>query len=610
MLLLVSRKLERMYAKVNTKYFGEIPEKGIWPDTLNFEDMAQFSQNFLYNAVDFADSLRPYFYCFYGEDPPELCHNIWDHSEDLGRFLYGSIFARLILGDEEEPEIERVWKQMIYDSIPDGERLSFRPVLSPYDPYRDKEAEQRLIAAFDSTQQDGVEADIWDNRSVFTGLFLSYLVTGDLQAKERAAKMVEEMKRISIRRGTWAFLSKFDYPLGYEPNPNEQPCPGQNMQGWIRPLVFYYEQTGDVEALELARGYAQCFIDLHPESFHDFAPRVTIGYNTHAFMYGLAGIIRCGRLTGSQKFISWSKHHYDEIMRELGTEMGWVAEQFPAAGLGKIIQSAETCTVADAIDVAIQLAQCGYPEYWGKAERLTRNYLVEAQLTDVSWMINTQKKQDDFQSTYDNVPERIKGCYVGWGAPNDFVDPKARRWRAIQNCCGPHGVFGTYMVWSSIVTYKESCEVTGNSGVYVNMAINRDSQYAQVKSYLPFEGRVDITMHQRNDLFVRIPEWVDSTAIKVQINGMDVDVKLSAGYIELGEVEVGSLVVVRYPLRRCTTREEIEGTVYTLSWKGDTVVAIEPGGTIAPMFQRSYMKDNEAPVQLTSMHRSRDTIAW
>ncbi len=595
---------------VSKSLFGTKGATEKWPKTTSIEDMAKLSQKFLNEAVDHDDSCRPYFYCFYGKTPPELTHNVWDHSEDLGRFLYASVFSRIILGQEEEPEIEQLWKKLIYESIADGEAFSCRPLPDPYDPFRDVAAEERSIAVEDYNYD--FEFDMWDNRSVFTGLYLSYLATGDSKAKECALRMIDRIKELSITKGNWAYLSRFQYPAGYMPDSFEQPAAGQNMLGWISPLVFAYEQTGDRSLIELARGYSQCFIDMWPESFHDFPENeISLGFNTHAFFYGLAGIIRCAKHLWIPKFISWSKHHFDEILKELGSSMGWIAEQFPSAILGKVPQSCETCTLVDAIDVAIQLAKCGYPEYWDIAERFFKNYFYEAQLKDTSWIeVSENKQETTMQYSNVNVPERIKGAFVGWGAPNDFVDPTARRYRALQNCCAPHGVFGEYMVWNNIITFEENNISTGEAGVFINMHLNRDTKYAKVKSYAPYEGLLEVNMHKSNRLFIRIPEGVNQEQISVEINGEISEFKYVHPFIDLGQLGEETVVLVKYPLIEKSEFEVINGQNYLLTWKGNYVVNISPSGDVAPLFKRSEMKKDKAPITEMSLNKSECTIEW
>jgi hypothetical protein len=42
----------------------------------------------------------------------------------------------------------------------------------------------------------------------------------------------------------------------------------------------------------------------------------------------------------------------------------------------------------------------------------------------------------------------------------------------------------------------------------VNLLLNRASAWADLDSYIPYEGRVDVRVKRDCELAVRIPEWV------------------------------------------------------------------------------------------------------
>jgi len=110
------------------------------------------------------------------------------------------------------------------------------------------------------------------------------------------------------------------------------------------------------------------------------------------------------------------------------------------------------------------------------------------------------------------VAQRIRGDFAGYSAPNDFV--YSGEWGRghimdIQTCCIASGARGLYLGWSSIVIEK-------NRSVYVNMFLNKASKWLDVKSYLPYTGRVDLIINKDiEDLFIRIPEWVPYGAVKI-----------------------------------------------------------------------------------------------
>src|SRR5437016_3525886 len=66
----------------------------------------------------------------------------------------------------------------------------------------------------------------------------------------------------------------------------------------------------------------------------------------------------------------------------------------------------------------------------------------------------------------------------------------------------PHGACITF--WEHMVDYKDG-------QFQVNLLLNRASRWADVYSYLPYQGRVDLKMKEQcRKVRVRAPEWVDA----------------------------------------------------------------------------------------------------
>ena len=64
----------------------------------------------------------PAFKTFYDADPPYHQHTLWDHCEMPGRYLYGIVFARQLIGPDEIKDAEKKIKKNLYRQFdcPDG----------------------------------------------------------------------------------------------------------------------------------------------------------------------------------------------------------------------------------------------------------------------------------------------------------------------------------------------------------------------------------------------------------------------------------------------------------------------------------------------------------
>ena len=67
------------------------------------------------------------------------------------------------------------------------------------------------------------------------------------------------------------------------------------------------------------------------------------------------------------------------------------------------------------------------------------------------------------------------------------------------------------------------------------------------------------------------------------------------GFVKVGKVKAGSKVSVQYPLRKMKMKEEFCGWKFTIEWRGDTVVSIDPPGKRAPFFNRKHLKYRQMP---------------
>jgi len=574
------------------------------PGLLNLHQQCLLSLNFLQGTVDYWQNALPYFSIRFDEPGARLLHNHWDQSENIGRSLYATLLARVVCGITEELPVEKCWKQLIHQSIPEGEGLSYRPNPSPYDiipEARDAPAEQVAIA-----EEPILQADFWDNRSVFTGLLLSYEITGDTLAFAAARRMADQLLRLANWEGDCAFFRLMAVPLGWDPaSAKDPPVMGQHMGGWVSPLVHFFQLTGDEQALQLARGLGLSFVRTYPDTVLATAQELdpVLGMNSHSLLFLLAGLVRLHRQTGEQEYLDWARWQFDAILQHQCSEFGWTAEFMPFQLRHRGGDSCETCSLADRIDTGIQLALAGFPSYWNDVQRCALNYLVEAQLRDVSWMPLARGLQESFYLSAYHVPDRSLGAYVGWGAPNDFVDVNSRAPGRIQNCCGAHGVFACHQLWRHAVQKTES-------GIDVHLNISCNTPWCSVLTHAPIQGCLEVFLKINALLRVRLPDWVDRTQIHAVLSGQgDQAFDVQGEYIVLSGL-AGTTVTITYPMRRESRKETIGGQCYDVLWVDDYVTSIDPGGKILPLFQRDLGAVKETYDREVAWPARIDAIEW
>jgi DUF1680 family protein len=302
-------------------------------------------------------------------------------------------------------------------------------------------------------------------------------------------------------------------------------------------------------------------------------------------------------MTGRKDLLERAERAVDFALG-LSTGFGWVPEV-----VGKP-EGSETCAVADLVDCLLLLADRGHPDYYDVVDRMVRSHLVESQLRDTSWLPSGQAGSDDERSSTKGMPDRLVGVFPSWSAPNDFIGRDT--WK-LANCCTPAGIKALYRVWSGIV---------GGSWMTtrVNLLLNHASEFATVRSWLPAEGRVEVTVNMAKPIEIRVPSWVEKDTVAVEVDGTPTEVTWKDGLIALGEygrswLKVGQVVTVTFPVREVTTSEIKGGGTFAVTWRGNTVVGIEPAGTHHPLYQ-GRADAGEPTEEETTLVQSPGALDW
>ena len=86
---------------------------------------------------------------------------------------------------------------------------------------------------------------------------------------------------------------------------------------------------------------------------------------------------------------------------------------------------------------------------------------------------------------------------------------------------------------------------------------------------------------------VRIPGWAPESSLELIVNGEATSIKRRGEYawVPGGEQRMGGDIVLTYDLPERTTEEEMpSGRVYTIAWRGDEIVGIDPQDGPMPFF--------------------------
>jgi hypothetical protein len=164
---------------------------------------------------------------------------------------------------------------------------------------------------------------------------------------------------------------------------------------------------------------------------------------------------------------------------------------------------------------------------------------------------------------------------------NDIgVMRKGKFFGAIASCCVTNGPRALYCIWDSII------EGNGED-VRVNLLLNRASEWADIDSYIPVDGRVSIKVKKNINIGIRIPGWADMSEVKALINGKSIDAIQKGRYVCIDKALKGDVIEISFPMPEEETVTRIIGErPYRLTVKGSNVIKVDPPGVVQPFYTK------------------------
>jgi hypothetical protein len=497
------------------------------------ESYAANSINYFERLVD-ADGL-PYFNVFW-TDPAEAAHDWPDFGDVMSRQWQGAVMLRRMAG--LEASTEKIWRRRVLSLIDPSDRLLHRP----------------------ATSYSKAVADWGDASLTLYALVTAAVDSGEDILRHAAVKMAE---------GMWSGLRSGRFP-------------GDGFA--IKSLMA----AARLLRCEAASEAARFVVDRVFVQGRTFTPDNTFGPagHMHGNLRTMVGAADYALTIGDPVLYSRIDALY-RYVRTTGTRFGFLPEVIGRQG---DIIACETCALMDFAGIGVTLANHGNPEYWGDMERLARNHYVESQVRDASWLRSDGARPDTAQFTYRDIGGRILGAWAGWSSPNHILaaretlnahwgGPELRnKTRVLQNCCGGSGLHGLFILWKNASRFE--------GGVLsVHMHIDKKLPQAEIRCEQPYRGLLRIALKQDGAVRVRIPEFTGAAEMRVRVNGTDPPnaPRPAGNYLEMGPLRAGDRIEVAYPLP-VKTEEIAVGNPgfrqwrYRTTWKGDTVVRLEPIG--------------------------------
>jgi hypothetical protein len=257
------------------------------------------------------------------------------------------------------------------------------------------------------------------------------------------------------------------------------------------------------------------------------------------------------------------------------------------------------------IGIAAKLTQAGVGDYWDDLDRWARNQFAENQLTEGEWIYrlaeSMPKKPVAYNETADHVAKRNLGGFAGWASGNEWA-----LHNGIMHCCTGNSTRALYYVWENIAQSK-------GDEFRVNLLLNHASAWADVHSFIPYEGRVNVKMKRPSQrVLVRVPEWVKSESPQVvcKVNGSPRELAWEGRYVNVGAAKSGETIDLTFPITTRTVKETLGTVPYTLEIKGHTVVSVDPPGKYGALYKRAHYKSDQVSWRKTQRFAPEEPLNW
>jgi len=335
----------------------------------------------------------------------------------------------------------------------------------------------------------------------------------------------------------------------------------------IGPLVKYYRATGYGPALELAIVLKEKAIAEFFKEDGSYDPEI-FGTHAHSTTCTMSSLAQLADLTGDAFLMSRVKAFYDNGLWEMRDAIGWSIEGTQSGP--ERADEGEMNNTGDILETALIFGRWGYTDGYHDAERILRCHLLPSQLRDVSF-IEEPGNPEGVDGLRD-VADRLRGAF-GFPAPYGHEPIGNRRIR-----------FNTDVVGGAVGSLCEALKETVRfdaAGHWVNLLFDRETPDIEVES--PYtHSALTIRAKRPAPLFVRIPPWVDRSALRFRaVPGAP---RYTNGYLFVAEPPINRDIAIEFPLEIQDITLEHQTRNIRARLRGDEVVAMENFGTDLTFF--------------------------
>jgi hypothetical protein len=546
------------------------------PATYLLQEAGERTFASLIARLDTRARYRPYFALDLGGPTPILRHDVWDWIDMTGRSVDGLARLRLMTGLSHAQEEEAALRTLLLSRL----------------------GEDGLLWNGVSTVNGGYGSEVVEIFSQSRGLLALvtlYTLIGSSALHAVLETAVGALDEIAVKDSGTARYPGTQWREGWLDYTNTPEGAPEGRAKWglgalvALPLLEYHFHTNSPAARRLAEQLLAYFVD------RSGLVAANGEFHGHVHAEGYAGLgtaaVYQARIAGRDDRLRWANRLYQWI-RTHSTRHGWIPDAMllPEKHYWYWYQvpwlppTCETCALADVIQLAIVLAQSGYPEYWDDVERFGRNQLLGSQFPDPTTFLPVDARQTpgaralggSFASA--TLPTSLLGYLVTGTEP------------IVEGCCTGSGAKALHLLWEHAVEDRPD-------GLYVHLGFGAEREAAEVIGYEPFEGRREVHLRAPRRVLIRLPDTARRDDAELWVDGKRREPVWRGAYADAGQLGAGQVVALRYPLREFTEQVEVNRQLLTIRWKGSTVLEVSPSGVLPVPYRRGAWARAATPWQ-------------
>lgn len=601
------------------------------PDTLDLADNAKLALNGLGGTINPDMHYEPYAYVHYHYRTPFMRHD----GSGLGcapKYAESFPMMRIMCGSDLYADREAgLMKELVAAISPDDGLY--------YNLYRNRPWHTSYRHGFSSVEfRDSSTEDlagVFANGRIIRAMVAWRDRDGEKVWDKRIRAMAKGLTKIAVDKGDYAYYPEGDvgdgcnYPRSGWKKFDEPTRDDEGVEGAVTSyhghqiygLSQWYEISGDKAALDLAKKLAN--FCMKPKFWGaQFDPICIAGdeqahfkAHTHGKLIVFRGLLEFARVTNDFRVMEFVRSGY-EFARTLGIRrLGWL-------NITSGLAATESCVQGDLVALGIRLSDMGIGDYWDDVDAVVRNALTENQVshTDLLEKLSAASGSLPEPSKYvrelhfnpgqvcmENVIPRTLGTFFLIPGVTSVENPY------VLLCCTGNATQGLYYAWEGILREE-------NGTVLINLLLNRASPWADIDSYLPYEGKVVIKNKKANRIGIRIPAWVDRKKVQAKINNLPPDTQLVGNRLFINGLKGNEQITLQFPISESTATYTVMKGVfkfeaqYTCTFRGSTLVDISPRDKrdeSYPLYLREHMRTDKAPMKkVTRFVSKKSFLNW